>query len=236
MRWVPRVLVTFLASGVGTLVMAQGDPAALRSVEEWERLGLERTRQRARARIPAQEPCGQQLAVLQPGLWHRWKHGLLRSHGQEGVSRPGPDLRRELCRVGEAVPVAAREPVQGRLSGLAGDESPDGSFDPRRRIPALRELLLALRHADAPRDASDSGRVGRRRLPPPPRRTARLHREAHLRQMVESGHEPPVPLAHPHGLPLGLHRPGIVALDRRRGAQGEMRGGLLKNQSRLAQP
>src|SRR4051812_11025160 len=44
MRWVPRVLVTFLTAGVGTLVLAQGDPAAPRSVEEWERLGLERTR------------------------------------------------------------------------------------------------------------------------------------------------------------------------------------------------
>ncbi len=46
MGWVFRVpvLVTFLTSGVGSLAMAQGDPAALRPVEEWERLGLERTR------------------------------------------------------------------------------------------------------------------------------------------------------------------------------------------------
>src|SRR5262249_58477579 len=44
MRWFLRVLVMLVTSGVSTLVMAQGDPAALRSVEEWERLGLERAR------------------------------------------------------------------------------------------------------------------------------------------------------------------------------------------------
>src|SRR5262245_18546981 len=38
------VLITLLASGAGPLAMAQEDLAALRSVEEWERLGRERAR------------------------------------------------------------------------------------------------------------------------------------------------------------------------------------------------
>ena len=157
---------------------------------------------------PADEQVGGQLGPLRPVLLGRLLHRDVPGHRRAPLSRPRAGVRRERGRLAPGRRPALRtSQFRDGYRGWASSSLRAG----RRRGPALRELLLAVRDRAAGRHAGEPGGPRRPGVPRPLRPAAGVRRDPHLREVVRPGHRRVhLPGAHPHGGALGTDRAAPV--------------------------